>query len=64
MCRGLKLGKAVHYENNDRDNYRPSNPKVFLSQSAHTLYYHYRRREAEGIGHLFTLEEWLEHSSK
>ena len=60
MHRALKLGKVVHQENNRYD-YRPSNLKVFSDQSTHTLYHHYRRREAEGVRHSFTLEEWLEH---
>ena len=61
MGRALKPGEVVRHENNDKDDYHPANLKVFSGQATHTLYHHYLRREAEGVGHLFTLEEWLEH---
>ena len=52
MGRALKPGEVVRRENNDKDDYHPANLKVFSGQATHTVYHHYLRREAEGVGHL------------
>jgi hypothetical protein len=50
----------VHHENGDPSDNHPENLRVFASQRHHALYEHYRKREEQGIGHLFEIEELLE----
>ena len=58
MGRQLQADEVVHHDEGKTD-FHPENLKVFSSQSAHTRYHHYLRRQAEGVGHLFELDEWL-----
>ena len=59
LGRPLKPGEVVHHENDDKSDWHPDNLRVFSSNGAHSRYHHYLKREASGVGHLFSLEAWL-----
>ena len=59
LGRPLKEGEVVHHEDGDRQENHPDNITIFSNQRAHMLYENYRRREAAGISHLFTIEDLL-----
>ena len=59
LGRPLKPEEVVHHKNGDRGDYHPDNLGVFSSTAAHARYHHYVAREASGVQHLFSLEEWL-----
>ena len=59
LGRPLRPGEIVHHLDGDPTNNHPDNLVVVPSQRLHALLEHYRRREAAGVQHLFSLEELL-----
>lgn len=64
LGRRLRQGEVAHHANGDPEDNHPDNIWVFSSQRAHMLVEHYFKREARGIGHLFTWRELLERSGE
>ena len=60
LGRNLQPGEVVHHADGDKRNNDPSNIMVFSSQRAHMLYEHYLEREAQGVQHVFRIEDVLE----
>ena len=60
LGRALNAGEVVHHANSDKRDNHPQNVWVFSCQRAHMLYEQYQLREAQGVNHLFSIEELLE----
>jgi len=59
LGRALEAGETVHHDNGDKADWHPDNLIVFSSHRAHMLFENYLVREQQGVGHLYTVEEWL-----
>lgn len=60
LGRPLELGEVVHHRDENRHDDHPDNLMVLPSQRARMLLHWYLRREAQGVQHLWDVEEWLE----
>ena len=60
LGRKLKPGEVVHHRDSDKQNNGFSNIVIFSSQRAHMLFEHYIYREANGIQHMFSIDELLQ----
>lgn len=58
--RPLEPDEIVHHVNEDKGDDHPLNLEVLPSARVHALLHWYRRREAQGVRHLWDLAEWLE----
>lgn len=60
LGRPLEPWEVVHHIDGRHEDDHPDNLMVLSGPRAHALLHWYERREAQGVQHLFSLEEWLE----